>query len=617
MMSKTSPPGRRTAESKNNNVSDIIPAAKRNFLTATEKLSSGSRSLKRQASPESESQEAEAESLSSPRSLKKHPSITLGTPPKKQPKFWKTRWQEKINGTLTEKGTRRKKNEADKLLVDEGVIQMLNKVPSVYGELPRSSSSSSSRVQRVRSAVAKQQVAAKAGKLSGKRTGSTESRKLKTEVKGAVKVEAREAASASSHHNGDTGGPAAVLSPKRTVRNISRDFSAQELVAGNFSMTKDDDCFSSLTELPSEQLELLMNCDIRYSLPKQGQPGLNKPSPSSSKSRQNKDKSESGQKLPTAPLTGAFKPSFKLPPIPVSQPQLVENRLSELLELYKSEEAGGEPDSPLPAQYNHIHFRLYESFAQITLTSTKNRLKGSLTPSIIDELTNALSYTAAVKRLQGLVMTGVGGTFCQGLDLHFLCQDHQERRRTHAAEMAAAVERLVLALTNFPKLLVAAVNGVATGLGVTMLPLFDIVYANDKATFNTFFSRLGQIPEGAGSVTLPQFTGGLGGALSEMILTGRHLTAQEMAQAGLVTQTFFPGRLMEEVIPRVKRACSQHNSGLQWNKLLLKQHQKSQVEQVISGETELLVQMWTSKQFHVNLVNFISTEKCLQFQKPS
>ena len=91
--------------------------------------------------------------------------------------------------------------------------------------------------------------------------------------------------------------------------------------------------------------------------------------------------------------------------------------------------------------------------------------------------------------------------------------------------------------------------------------------------------RLGQIPEGAASVTLPQFTSGLGGALPEMILMGRVLTAEEMKTAGLVTQIFFPGRLMEEVIPRMKRACSDSNLGLQWNKLLLKQHQKSQVVQ--------------------------------------
>ena len=330
-MSKPSSHSKRTPEPRNNNVNDIIPAAKRNFLTATDKLASRS-PLKRPASPE----DLEKETLSSPRSLKKHPSITLGTPPKKQPKFWKTRWQEKINGTLAEKGPRRKKNEADKLLVDEGVIQMLNKVPSVYGDLPRSSSSSSSRTQRVRSVVAKQQqqVASKAGKAANKRSASTDSKKSKSEVKQTVKVAPPEP---SLHHNG-------VLSPKRTVRNISRDFSAPDLVAGNLSMMKDDDCFSYLTELPSEQLELLMNCDIRYSLPKQGQPGLAKPSPS--KARQPKDnvKSEAGQKrrgkssspeLPSGPAAlvkvnsvGALRSSsFKLPPIPVEQPELVENRL--------------------------------------------------------------------------------------------------------------------------------------------------------------------------------------------------------------------------------------------------------------------------------------------------
>ena len=43
---------------------------------------------------------------------------------------------------------------------------------------------------------------------------------------------------------------------------------------------------------------------------------------------------------------------------------------------------------------------------------------------------------------------------------------------------------------------------------------------------------------------------------------------------------------------------------------------RCQVEQVMGGETELLTEIWSSKQFHVSLVNFINTEKCLQFQKP-
>lgn len=92
-------------------------------------------------------------------------------------------------------------------------------------------------------------------------------------------------------------------------------------------------------------------------------------------------------------------------------------------------------------------------------------------------------------RYRGVLITGVGNVFCQGVDLHFLCADHQERRKAQAALMAAAVERLVISLSTFPKLLVAAVNGDASGLGVTLLPLFDIVYANDKAAFNTYYSR--------------------------------------------------------------------------------------------------------------------------------
>ena len=258
--------GRRTPETKNNNVNDILSGAKKNFLSETD--GAGDRTpVKREPEPEV---------APSPKSLLKHPSISLGTPEKnKQPKFWKTRWQEKVNGRLNEgRGKKRRGNEADKLLGDEGVIQMLNKVPSVFGVMPRSASNTSNRVQRVRAAASKSantaSVAAKPGRAAVKRHGSTESKKTKLDSK-IVKQEPVELSEPSSSNS---------VSPKRTVRNISKDFTNQEVVG---SMVSDDDSFTHLTSLPTEQLESLMNCDIRFSLPKQGAPVQTKPSKQSKK----------------------------------------------------------------------------------------------------------------------------------------------------------------------------------------------------------------------------------------------------------------------------------------------------------------------------------------------
>lgn len=66
---------------------------------------------------------------------------------------------------------------------------------------------------------------------------------------------------------------------------------------------------------------------------------------------------------------------------------------------------------------------------------------------------------------------------------------------------------LVRRLITFPKLLVAVVTGPAVGLGAALLPLCDIVYASDKASFFMPYAQLAQTPEGCASFTLPDTVG--------------------------------------------------------------------------------------------------------------
>ena len=79
-----------------------------------------------------------------------------------------------------------------------------------------------------------------------------------------------------------------------------------------------------------------------------------------------------------------------------------------------------------------------------------------------------------------------------------------------AAEMSAHVLRNYVAnFIEYPKILVAAVNGPAVGIGATMLGLCDAVYMSDKATLRTPFASTAQAPEGCASYTFPRIMGPL------------------------------------------------------------------------------------------------------------
>lgn len=156
-----------------------------------------------------------------------------------------------------------------------------------------------------------------------------------------------------------------------------------------------------------------------------------------------------------------------------------------------------------------------------------------------------------------VVISGVGRVFSSGIDLHSLSQA-TVGSVPFVERMVERLRAFLLALSSFPKILVAGVNGPAEGLGTAILPLFDLVYASDTATLHTAYSQLGQVPEAGASVTLASRVGAP--LANDLLIAGRRLTAREALQRGLLSDVLFPKNFAQELSLRSARIASQSSA---------------------------------------------------------
>jgi len=190
-----------------------------------------------------------------------------------------------------------------------------------------------------------------------------------------------------------------------------------------------------------------------------------------------------------------------------------------------------------------LHVEDADRVRLVTLDRPESR--NALDTEHYDALADALRDAAARPDLAVAVLTGTGGAFCAGQDLAEMgrladlptgAQDRTEHGFLH----------FVAELETFPKPLVAAVNGVAVGLGVTMLPYCDLVLVAEDARLRTPFASLGVVPEAGGSFTLPTAMGRQNAGWA--LLTGAWIDAASALASGLAWRVCKPDRLLADAL---------------------------------------------------------------------
>ncbi|MFJ5777624.1 enoyl-CoA hydratase/isomerase family protein [Streptomyces sp. NPDC093094] len=169
------------------------------------------------------------------------------------------------------------------------------------------------------------------------------------------------------------------------------------------------------------------------------------------------------------------------------------------------------------------------------LTLDRPETLNALTPGRRDHLIRRLAGASADPDVGAVVITGTGRGFCAGADLRSGGPATGERVTGDVARtLRLGAQRLIAAVLDCEKPVIAAVNGVAAGLGAHLALACDLVLAAESARFTEVFVRRGLVPDAGGAYLLPRLVGPQ--RAKELMFFGDTVTAADAERLGLVNR---------------------------------------------------------------------------------
>ncbi|ALV35107.1 enoyl-CoA hydratase-related protein [Streptomyces sp. CdTB01] len=168
------------------------------------------------------------------------------------------------------------------------------------------------------------------------------------------------------------------------------------------------------------------------------------------------------------------------------------------------------------------------------LTLNRPEALNALTPDQRDLLVELLAGASADPDVRAVVLTGTGRGFCAGADLRGGAAGGERVAGDVARMIRTGAQRLIAAVLDCEKPVIAAVNGTAAGLGAHLALACDLVLAAESAKFIEVFVRRGLVPDGGGAYLLPRLVGPR--RAKELMFFGDALSAADAERIGLVNR---------------------------------------------------------------------------------
>jgi enoyl-CoA hydratase/carnithine racemase len=236
------------------------------------------------------------------------------------------------------------------------------------------------------------------------------------------------------------------------------------------------------------------------------------------------------------------------------------------------------------------------------LTINRPARRNALIPEVARAIATELDRIEEEGKAELVVLRGAGGHFCAGLDLHWLRGLGAAPSVGELQHGLADFQAATLAVVACPVPVLAVLEGTAAGFGLDLALACDLRLASSGASFTSAFARMGLVPDGGSTFSLPRLVG-IGPAL-RLLLAGETVDAERALGIGLVDEVVAPEFLDEEISALAGRLTAGATSSVRAIKRLVRAQEVGALEQVLAAEGAAQLQALQGPEFRRRLDAF-------------
>ena len=240
-----------------------------------------------------------------------------------------------------------------------------------------------------------------------------------------------------------------------------------------------------------------------------------------------------------------------------------------------------------------------------TITLNRPEVFNSFNRKMALALQKALDDCTANQEVRAILLTGNGKAFCAGQDLKEVTSP--ELNPGFKAILDEHYNPIIARIRTIEKPIVAAVNGVAAGAGANIALACDVVVASEAASFIQAFSKIGLIPDSAGTFFLPRLIGFQ--KASALMMLGDKVSAEEAEKLGMIYKVFSVETFMEEAQKIAETLSKMPTHGLALTKRALNASMRNNLEEQLALESKYQIEAAQTEDYSEGVNAFMEKRK--------